>query len=170
VVNLSEIKRRHFLREKEAAQLLHDSSEKLNIDLRQLFNNKIQLEEAETQTAKIFFINNKPLMAIFNSALVPTLFSNEILDALPRIVVNMGAVPHLCNGADLMAPGVVRIEKAYNKDNYVVVVDERHNKPLAIIIALEDSQTARNMTHGKIARNIHYVGDALWNQFKKEHL
>jgi PUA-domain protein len=167
---MSEIKRRHFLREKEANKLLDEFSEKLNINLRQLFGDKIQLEEADSQTARILFINNKPLLTIFNHTLVPTLFSNEILDAFPRIVVNMGAVPHLCNGADLMAPGVVRIEKDYNKGNYVVVVDERHNKPLAIAIALEASQNARNMTHGKIARNIHYVGDTLWNQFKKERL
>jgi PUA domain protein len=167
---MSEIKRRHFLREKEAIQLLNDFSKKLNIDLKQLFGDKIQLEEADSQTAKIYFINNKLLLAVFNNTLVPTLFSNEILDTFPRIVVNMGAVPHLCNGADLMAPGVVKIEKDYGKGNYVVVVDERHNKPLAIAIALEDSLNARNMTHGKIARNIHYVGDILWNQFKKERL
>ena len=167
---MSEFKRRHFLREKEATQLLDDFSEKLNIDLRQLFSGIVQLEEAETQTAKIYFINNKPLLAIFNNTLVPTFLSNEILDTLPKIVVNMGAVPHLCNGADLMAPGVVRIEKDYSKGSYVVVVDERHNKPLAIATALEDAQSARNMKHGKIARNIHYVGDALWNQLKKERL
>jgi PUA-domain protein len=167
---MSEIKRRHFLREKDAIQLLNDFSEKLSIDFRQLFGDKIQLEEADSQAAKIYFINNKLLLAVFNNTLVPTLFSNEILDTFPKIVVNMGAVPHLCNGADLMAPGVVRIEKDYNKGNYVVVVDERHNKPLAITIALEDSQNARNMTHGKIARNIHYIGDTLWNQFKKERL
>jgi PUA domain protein len=65
---------------------------------------------------------------------------------------------------------VVRIEKNYDKGNYVVVVDERHSKPLAIAVALEDSQTAKSMTRGKIARNIHYVGDRLWSQFKKERL
>jgi PUA domain protein len=167
---MSEIKRRHFLREKEATQLLNDASKKLNIDFKQLFNDKIQVEEANTQIAKIFFINSKPLLAIFNDTLMPTLFSNEILDAFPRIVVNMGAVPHLANGADLMAPGVVRIEKDYNKGAYVVVIDERHSKPLAVAIALEDSKTAKGMGRGKIARNIHYVGDKLWNQLRKERL
>ncbi len=167
---MSEIKRRHFLREKEATQLLNDFYEKLKIDPEKLFGGKIQVEEAISETGKIYFINNKPLLAAFNNTLVPTLFSNEILDAFPKIVVNMGAVPHLCNGADLMAPGVVKIEKDYNKGSYVVVADERHNKPLAIAIALEDSNTTRSMTHGKIARNIHYVGDKLWDQLKKEHL
>ncbi len=167
---MSEIKRRHFLREKEATPLLNDFSKKLNIDLKQLFKDTIQIEEADSETAKIYFINNKPLLAIYNNILVPTLVSNEILDALPRIIVNMGAVPHLANGADLMAPGVVRIEKEYGKGEYVVVADERHGKPLAVATALEDSKTARSMTRGKIATNIHYVGDKLWNQLKKEHL
>lgn len=167
---MSEIKRRHFLREKEANPLVNDFSKKLNIDLKQLFGDTIQIEEADSSTAKIYFINNKPLLATIDNMLVPTLVSNEILAALPKIVVNMGAIPHLCNGADLMAPGVVRIEKDYHKGGYVVVADERHSKPLAIAIALEDSSAARSMTRGKIATNIHYVGDKLWNQLKKEHL
>jgi PUA domain protein len=167
---MSEIKRRHFLREKEVPQLLDEFSQKLNIDVRQLLGAKTQVEEAESPAAKIFFLHNKPLLTIFNNTLVPTLFSDEIVSKLPKIVVNMGAVPHLCNGADLMAPGVVRIEKDYRTNDYVVIVDELHKKPLAVAIALTDSSTARNTPRGKIARNIHYVGDILWNQLKKERL
>jgi PUA domain protein len=89
------------------------------------------------------------------------------MQLLPKIVVNMGAVSHICNGADVMAPGVVRIEKDYKSNDYVVIIDERHNKPLAIALALTDSQTARGLQHGKIAKNIHYVGDDLWGQLKK---
>jgi PUA domain protein len=164
---MSEAKRRHFLREREAAQLLDEFSQKLNLDLKQLFGNKIQIEVAETQDAKIFFVNNKPILAVLNDTLSPTFFFEEALRLLPKIVVNMGAVPHICNGADVMAPGVVRIEKEYTTNNYVVVADERHNKPIALVIALTDSQTALKMQHGKIAKNIHYVGDSLWNQLKK---
>jgi len=164
---MSEAKRRHFLREREATQLLDEFSEKLNLDIKQLLGTKTQIEVAETQPAKIFFVNNKPLLAILNGTLLPTLLFQEALRLLPKIVVNMGAVPHICNGADVMAPGVVRIEKQYNTNHYVIVADERHDKPLAIAIALTDSQTSLKMQHGKIAKNIHYVGDDLWNQLKK---
>ena len=167
---MSEIKRRHFLREKEANQLLDEFSQKLNIDLKPLLGAKAQIEEAESPAAKIFFLNNKPLLALFNNTLVPTLHHEEITSKLPKIVVNMGAVPHICNGADLMAPGVVRIEKEYKTNDYVVIVDERHNKPLALAIALTDSATARSTHRGKIAKSIHYVGDNLWIQLKKERL
>jgi len=164
---MSETKRRHFLREREATQLLDEFSQKLNLDIKQLFGNKTQIEVAETQNAKIFFVNNKPILAVLNDTLSPTMLFEEALRLLPRIIVNMGAVPHICNGADVMAPGVVRIEKEYRTNNYVVVADERHNKPLALAIANTDSQTALKMQHGKIAKNIHYVGDSLWNQLKK---
>jgi len=164
---MSGIKRRYFLREKEAAQLFNDFSKKLNIDIQQLFGIKTHVEVAETQKAKIFFINRRPLLAVWKSILLPTLIFEEALPLLPKIVVNMGAVPHVANGADIMAPGVVRIEKDYKPNDYVVVTDERHDKPLAIAVALTDSQTAQSLKHGKIAKNIHYVGDDLWNQLKK---
>lgn len=167
---MSEIKRRHFLREKEANQLFDEFSQKLNIDLKPLLGAKAQIEEAESPAAKIFFLNNKPLLALFNNTLVPTLLHEEITSKLPKIVVNMGAVPHICNGADLMAPGVVRIEKEYKANDYVIIVDEQHKKPLAVVTALTDSSTVRNMQHGKIAKNVHYVGDNLWIQLKKERL
>jgi len=99
--------------------------------------------------------------------LFPTLLFEKALLFLPKITVNMGAVPHLCGGADLMAPGIVTIDGNFKVNDYVLIVDERHHKPLAIATALTDSQTARNTRHGKIARNIHYVSDDLWNQLKK---
>lgn len=162
-----ETKRRYFLREKEATQLFNEFSEKLHIDIKQLFTTKPQIEVAETSVAKIFFINRKPLLAFWKNVLLPTLLFQEALQLLPKIVVNMGAVPHICGGADVMAPGVVRIEKEYKQNDYVLISDERHNQPLAIAAALTDSNTASGLKHGKIARNVHYVGDPLWTHLKK---
>jgi len=162
-----EARRRHFLREREVTQILDELSQKLNLDIKQLLGTKARIEVAETQMAKIFFVNNKPILATLNDTFLPTLHFEEVLHLLPKIVVNMGAVPHICNGADIMAPGVVRIEKEYKTNDYVVIVDERYNKPLALAVTLTDSQNAQKMQHGKIAKNIHYVGDNLWNQLKK---
>jgi len=165
---MSEIKHRRFLREKEASQMLDEFSKKLKVDIKQLFDTKnLGVEVAETPTARIFFLKGKPLIANFKDVLVPTLLFDNALLLLPRITVNMGAVPHICNGADLMAPGIVKIEANFNANDYVLVVDERHQKSLAVAIALTDSQTARNLKHGKVAKNTHYVGDSLWNQLKK---
>lgn len=165
---MPEIKHRRFLREKEAAQTLLEFTQKLKLNIQKsLDTNNTGIEVADTPTGKVFFINGKPLMASLKNTLVPTLLFDKALMNFPKITVNMGAVPHICNGADLMAPGIVKIEGNFNTDDYVLVVDERHQKPLAIVIALVDAKSARNLQHGKVAKNLHYVGDELWNQLKK---
>jgi predicted RNA-binding protein (TIGR00451 family) len=37
----------------------------------------------------------------------------------------MGAVPHICNGADIMAPGIVKVEREFQARAMAVVVDEK---------------------------------------------
>lgn len=159
--------RRRFLKEKEATQLLLKFSQKLKTSLKQLFGTKIHVESTETQVGKIFLINGKPLLALYEDIVLPTLISAEILDCLPKIVVNMGAVPHICNGADVMAPGVVQIEGEFQADEFLLVIDERHRKPLVIGKALFNSEDMKNLKQGRIVKNLHYVGDKLWKLIKQ---
>jgi len=158
--------RRHFLKEKDATRVLQELSQRLKVNVQQLFGSKPKVESVETQIAKFFFINGKPTIAESNGSVLPILSSTEVLSRLPKVVVNMGAVPHVCNGAAVMAPGVVQIEGDFDKSDLVLVVDERHSKPLAIGVALTDSQAMRSLRKGKILENVHYVGDKLWNQLK----
>ena len=78
----------------------------------------------------------------------------------------MGAISYICNGADIMAPGVLRIEGQFDVDDFVLIVDERHSKPLAIGTSVLDSQMAKQTKRGRIAKNLHYVGDKLWASLK----
>lgn len=166
---MSEAMRRRFLREKEAQQLITEFSQKLKIDIKQLLDIKrLRVEVSETPTAKIFFIDAKPLIANLKDVMLPTLQFDKALQLLPKIIVNMGAVSYVCNGADIMAPGMVKIEGKFNPNDYVLVIDERHRKPLAIAVALTDSQMALSLRRGKVAKNMHYVGDSLWNQLKAQ--
>ncbi len=159
--------RRHFLKEKEATQLLVRFSQKLKTSSKQLFGTKIRVESTEAQAAKIFLVNGKPLLASYEDTFLPTLLFTEALNRLPKIVVNMGAVPHICNGADVMAPGVVQIEGEFQADEFLLVVDERHRKPLAIGKALFNSENMKSLKQGRIVKNLHYVGDKLWELLKR---
>jgi len=163
---MSSVPHRHFLKEKEAKQLLADFSQKLRVKTETLFGPKPHIEQTETQGITIFIINGKPLIARSNETLFPTLTFEGTLSLLPKIVVDLGAVPHICNGADVMAPGIVRIKGDFQEKGLIVIVDERHEKPLAIGIALLNSQAAKILKHGKIAKNVHFVGDKLWNLLK----
>jgi len=160
--------RRYFLKEKEARKLLLDFSQRLETDVEQLLGSKPSIEVNETEDAEIFLFNGKPLLARLSGELFPTLTFEEIFPFISRIVVDMGAVPYVCKGADVMAPGVVNIKGEFKENDFLLVVDERHGKPLAIGVALFNSQVMKNVKHGKIVKNVHYVGDKLWKALRKE--
>jgi len=159
--------KRHFLKDKEMKQLLAEALQKIKVDIQALFGADLHIEFAESKNVTVYLINNKPLLAGKNNMILPTLPFDDILKFLPKVVVNMGAVPHVCNGADVMAPGIVAVKEDFRKDSFVVVVDERHQKPLAIGTTLYDSETLRNLKHGKTIKNIHWVGDDLWQILRK---
>ena len=165
---MTKIFRRHSLKEKEARNIILEFSRKVKAKAEQLFESKNHIETIETTSAKIYLIDGKPVLASSDGNIFPTLLFDRVFSFLPKIVVNMGAISYICNGADVMAPGVVRIEGNFGVDDFVLVVDERHGKPLAIGCALLDSQMAKQTNHGKIVKNIHYVGDKLWAQLKTQ--
>ena len=96
--------RRYSLKPKEAKLDLNRVSEKLKINLETVIDTKSNVEAAETDFGQILLINGKPLLFKVGDNVLPTLFFTDILVLLPKVVVDMGAVPHVCNGADIMAP------------------------------------------------------------------
>jgi len=167
VSKVSKNPRRHFLKEKEARKLFLDFSQRLKVDAQRLFGSKPRVEVNETEVAEIFIIDGKPLLARSDKALFPTLAFDEVFPFLPRIVVDMGAVPYVCDGADVMAPGVVSIEGDFKENDFLLVVDERYGKPLMIGVALFNSQAMKNLKQGKIVKNVHHVGDKIWKALRE---
>jgi PUA-domain protein len=162
--------RRHFLKAKEARLLFEEALEWLKTDLNDLFNSKVSVELVETNFAEIFLINGRPLLVKARKTFFPTLVFNEIFASSPKVVVDMGAVPHICKGADVMAPGIVRFEGEFKDGDLVLVVDERHGKPLAVGKAVYDVNTAKTVTRDVVVKSIHFVGDNVWNFIKNLQL
>jgi PUA domain protein len=163
VSELPKKRRRHFLKEKEAKRFLLEVSENLGTDIGQLVGSKTRVEVNETETAEVFIFGGRPLLAKSNGVLFPTLSFEELFAVIPKIVVDMGAVPYVCKGADVMAPGVRAIKGEFEENGPLLVVDERHGKPLAVGVALFSSEDMKARNSGKIVKNLHYVGDKLWN-------
>jgi PUA-domain protein len=159
-------RRRHFLKEKEAKRFLLEVSEKLGTAIGQLVGSKTRVEVNETETAEVFIFDGRPLLARSNGVLFPTLSFEELFAVIPKIVVDMGAVPYVCKGADVMAPGVVVIKGEFKENAFLLVVDERHGKPLAVGVALFSSETMKTVNRGKTVTILHYVGDNLWNYLR----
>lgn len=127
------------------------------------FTKKDNVELCENDKGQQFLsLNNTPVF-ILNDDIVPTL--NLILNdneySLPKVVVDMGAVPFVTKGADVMRPGVVRWDD-FKKGDYVLITDEKYGKPLAVGHALIDSSEFEVVKKGKVIKVIHYVGDNIW--------
>ncbi len=127
---------------------------------------KPKIEFIKTQETEYYLINGKVVLMIKNGDILPTLLFDEYISSLPKVSVDSGAIPHVCNGADIMAPGIVKIDGEFKKGSKVLIIDERHQKPLALGIALEDSEKIRKIERGKVIENIHYVGDKHWKLIK----
>ena len=121
------------------------------------------MEIIEIGEEKIYLLNDKPILASIGDIIFPTLLFKEYVDCLPKVIVDMGAVPHICNGADVMAPGIVDINGEFEEKALVAVIDERNRRPIAIAQALVDSEDAKAARRGKVFKNLHYVGDEIWD-------
>ncbi|MEM0444362.1 MAG: PUA domain-containing protein [Nitrososphaerota archaeon] len=86
----------------------------------------------------------------------------RLLSAMPSLVVDMGAVARIADGADVMGPGVVSVRGEFSAGGLVVARDERHGRAVAICRALVDSGSLAPRGRGKVAETIHHPGDKVW--------
>jgi PUA-domain protein len=164
---MPETRKRHFLRTKESKELLDKASERLNLNLRQIFKDKAKIEAVETDLAEILLINGNPALVKTDDNIYPALVPNKLLDVMPKVVVDMGAVPYVCKGANIMAPGIRSFQGQFKKNDLVLVLDEKHGKPLAVGEVAYDSEQAKNVKQGIVVKNLHYVGDNIWDLTKE---
>jgi len=78
------------------------------------------------------------------------------------VTVDQGAVPYVCNGADIMVPGVVAVGADVVKGGFVVIDEEKHGGVLAVGIALSEGEKIKRAGKGKAVKNLHWVGDPIW--------
>ncbi len=140
-----------------------------NKDKRHLISYGIDVKKSDMVSEAIIgnkrlLMINKRLSYIINDMYIPTLFNEEV-NKLPSVYVDMGAIRFITNGADVMRPGIVKLNE-FKANDIVVIRDEKHSKPLAIGKALYDSNVIEKMEKGKVIDVIHWVGDDIWEEGK----
>jgi len=85
---------------------------------------------------------------------------------IPCVYIDLGAIPHITKGADLMRPGLKEFD-IFEKGQLVIIKDVIHKKPIALGIAEYSSEEIKQLEKGKVINNIHYVGDFVWNYQNK---
>jgi PUA domain protein len=151
------VRKRRALRRKDAGALLEEASGLVG----EVKASKV--EEAEAEDGRtVYLLDDEILFFRDGDSLVPTL-RGPYVDRLPAAVVDMGAVPFVCKGADVMAPGITEVRGEFEEGRLVVVRDIRHGKALAVGRALRPSKEIMASRKGRAVQNLHYVGDKLWN-------
>ncbi len=129
------------------------------------FNIKDKIEEAISNTGERFYLKDgKIILFETEGRLVPSLHGIlKNIFSLPQVVVDMGAVRYVARGADIMAPGIRKVDTDLDVDDLVVIVDETHGKPLAIGYLIMKPNEILEVHKGKAIKSLHYVSDKIWN-------
>ena len=147
----------NLISKSETSELLKVISDKWRMEFPKIKNLKVHqiLDDVQLITGqgiKILKIQDEYL---------PFLSETEILKKFPSVTVDMGAVKFMCNGANLMRPGIRKFT-SFDKDQLVCIVEESQNKFLAVGKSTMSSEDAEKIDKGEILKNLHYISDKSW--------
>lgn len=127
------------------------------------------LDEAEAGPHRVLLRGDEAIALFLDDGVVPTVRGLLAFPPQKRAVtVDMGAVPFVYNGADVMAPGIVDADPAIRPGDLVWVRDEKNERPLAVGRAILDGPAMVREKKGKAVETIHHVGDELWQLGEEE--
>lgn len=120
---------------------------------------------ADDEVQAVYYLDG--LIAVLEHSrygLIPSLFyiyKTGVAPDFANVYVDAGAVARILNGADVMAPGIIKVEGEMLPGVKVLVRDEK-GRPIAVGISLVSSSDVGPSKRGKAVLNLHYVGDDYW--------
>ncbi len=154
------LKKRHHVRDSDIREFVRKLKPRLGEEIEGILEGKVETAEIESGE-EIILVDDKPILIKKDGEYIPLVFSAGEL-ALKEVVVDMGAVKPVTDGADVMAPGVLDVEEGIEDGEIVKIQDEENRKTIAIGKTLEKSTNVIG-DEGKVIENLHYVGDDFWS-------
>jgi len=156
-----ELRHRHRLRRKEITKIADEIEAALGV---KTFDEAAAVDMADAQKLEVVIYENMVIGVLLEGKAFLTVRGLLKWPAARRFVsIDEGAIRFICNGADVMGPGITGADPAIRAGDIVFVRDAKHLKPLAIGKALVDGPTLASKAPGKAVKNLHYIGDELWN-------
>ncbi|MFX1406260.1 MAG: DUF1947 domain-containing protein [Promethearchaeota archaeon] len=165
------IKQRHYIQKSEIKALKEAVMKQYDEEfLNQVFPKKSKIEIIQTEEGDTLYAINKELKMwkTDDDGFIPVLtflLNNKV--KIKSIVVDMGAIRYVANGADVMRPGITRIDPSIKKDDIVQIIDETHDRAIAVGKAMFNAKKMEDMKEGKVVKNLHTIQDSVW-KFEKE--
>lgn len=159
-----QIKARKFLSKKDKKILQVKLSEIYGESIIDLIQKTTNLEEARSDEGKILLKGNRIWFFSCDDILIPTIHClRESSMKLPKVIVDVGAIRFITNGADVMAPGVVFFDENINKDVIVAIHEEKADTIIAVGLSLINGQEFEKTEKGKVVKMLHYLKDNVWD-------
>jgi PUA domain protein len=153
------IRKRYHLQKKKLKKITEELG-----DYSVLIPSKAKIEMLEAEPYPIVLVDGQPQIMLVDDRPFPTLKAALTMEMKSKyVVVDMGAVRFMANGADVMSPGIVDADPDLVEGDVVVVVDETHRKPLAVGISLITGSEMVENDKGKAVKTIHFIGDPIWD-------
>jgi len=154
-----EIRSRHHLRDDEADEMREVLRDAVGVAP----NDEASIEEAEVEDGPdLFLVDSEPHVVRIEGEYFVTVQGALALEPEDCLVtVDAGAVKFVTNGADVMRPGIVETDEEIVEGDLVVIVEENHEKPLAVGRALTDGGDMLG-EEGRVVESVYHVGDDLW--------
>lgn len=151
----------NLISKSETAEVIKEISSQWKIDLPKIKNLKFHYLDDD-----ILIITGTGLKVIkIKNIYIPFLSETEILKKFPFVMVDMGAVKFMCNGANVMRPGITKYSQ-FEKDQLVCIIEESQQKFLAIGQSCVPSSELESLSKGEIIKNMHYISDKYWESGK----
>jgi malignant T-cell-amplified sequence len=151
----------NLISKSETALVIKEISQQWKINLPKIKNLKFHYLDDD-----VVIITGIGLKAIkTGEAYLPFLTDIEILKKFPYVMVDMGAVKFMCNGANVMRPGITNYTQ-FEKNSVVCIIEESQHKFLAVGISCVPSTDLESMSKGEIIKNMHYISDKYWESGK----
>ncbi len=154
------IRKRKRMRSKEIKAISGKLEEELGVPV---FSEDEAVDLAESTDYNVIFVGGDIIGIIVDEK--PFLTVRGVLKYKPErrfVTVDMGAVPFVTNGADVMGPGITDADPDIKEGDMVWIRDIKNGVPLAIGISLRSADELKSKAGGKAIKTIHYAGDKLW--------
>ncbi len=154
------IRKRKRMRGKEVKALAREMEDIFGVPL---FTEEDGVDMAESSDFDLIFVKGDILGLVREGK--PFLTIRGILKYRPdrrAVTVDMGAVPFVTNGADVMGPGITDADPEIAEGDLVWIRDARNGAPLAVGVAMRTGADLASKQPGKAIKTIHFVGDKLW--------
>jgi PUA domain protein len=156
--------KRWVLSRRDSVEMISKIESALGLSLN--LGKSAQAQCAEPEDGAVFVTLEKFEFVHPDDSFFPFLGSQDALALFPSAVVDEGAIRFMLNGADVMRPGIRKLDEWGDAGKMVVVREEKKGRAIAVGPSLVSSAEAQGMSKGGCIKNIHHVGDRYWTLHK----